>query len=300
MSNILFDCYWKYISNSDTKRKAAQSAPEGIVGRYDFNYAGDDDQNHMLDIYYPKDAQGKLPLILDIHGGGWYYGDRKLNEFYCMWLAKQGFAVASLSYTLCAKATVYRQIQECFQALEYLYNNADELDIDKNNFFVTGDSAGGHLAAMVTNASFSQTLAKALDVKPIVKPRAVCFTCPSLETAARSVSHSFMKLYFNAVLGKDYAKDDKYKNMDFSANLSDDMCPAFFISAYGDFLANETRQGYELVKSRGIDAQLCLYEKQQIKGHKLGHVFNVLYPHWEEAQQANTAMCDFFKKYIVK
>lgn len=54
----------------------------------------------MLDVYRPKSVEGALPVIVDIHGGGWYYGDKELNKYYCMSLVKYGFAVVNVSYRL--------------------------------------------------------------------------------------------------------------------------------------------------------------------------------------------------------
>ncbi|UKI14322.1 MAG: hypothetical protein L6V85_09755 [Clostridiales bacterium] len=46
----------------------------------------------------------KLPVIIDIHGGGWMYGDKDLNAPYCEALAKRGFVVVSFFRTVCFRA----------------------------------------------------------------------------------------------------------------------------------------------------------------------------------------------------
>ena len=53
-----------------------------------------------LDVYRQKDATGKLPVIVSVHGGGWVYGDKERYQFYCMDLAERGFAVVNFSYRL--------------------------------------------------------------------------------------------------------------------------------------------------------------------------------------------------------
>lgn len=63
-------------------------------------------------------------------------------------------------------------------------------------------------------------------------------------------------------------------------------------------LRKQTIDGYNLVKCMGIEAEIVNFDKPMIKGHKLEHVFNVLYPEWEKSVKANSAMCEFFKKYI--
>lgn len=63
--------------------------PDGIEARIDIPYIEDGHRGHLLDVYYPKDAGQKLPVIIDIHGGGFLYGDKDLNKLYGYHLAKK-------------------------------------------------------------------------------------------------------------------------------------------------------------------------------------------------------------------
>lgn len=297
--NRLINFYWKKIKQSDDKRKAGQTPPDGVKGVFNLNYAGDSKTEHLLDMFYPENATGRLPLIMDIHGGGWYYGDKELNAYYCMWLSKEGFAVSSMNYTLAGKATVSEQVNECFQALNYMYENADKLNIDKNNIYITGDSAGGHLTAMLAGALCDKAYAERLGVDSPVVPRAAGYVCPALEPGEMAAKRGF-GIYFNDIFGKGYRTNGVYKDMNFSSHINKRMCPGFFVSAYGDFLAGQTKAGCEKLKENGVDAELFFYAEQQNKEHKLGHVFNVLNPEWDESQSANKAMCEFFKKHLAK
>lgn len=81
----------------DAKRDAGLTTPED-VRRFDNIRYGEHDR-HLLDVYRPKDADGKLPIV-SIHGGGWVYGDKELMQFYCMSLAEHGFAMVNFSYRI--------------------------------------------------------------------------------------------------------------------------------------------------------------------------------------------------------
>ena len=66
------------ISNrkDDEKRNAGLTTPAGIR-RVDDVFYGPDETRNFLDVYRPKDAPGKLPVIVSVHGGGWVYGDTR-------------------------------------------------------------------------------------------------------------------------------------------------------------------------------------------------------------------------------
>ncbi len=89
--------FWKTVEKSDAKNIASQTEPEGIKRICDIPYIGDGHPMHLLDVYYPEDAAHALPVIIDIHGGGWMYGSKELNKIYCLNLAKRGFTVFNIS-----------------------------------------------------------------------------------------------------------------------------------------------------------------------------------------------------------
>lgn len=82
----------------DAKRNEGLTTPEGIMRFDDVSY-GEYERN-VLDVYKPKDAKGKLPVIVSVHGGGWVYGNKEIMQFYCMSLAERGFAVVNFNYRL--------------------------------------------------------------------------------------------------------------------------------------------------------------------------------------------------------
>ncbi|MCL2078337.1 MAG: alpha/beta hydrolase [Oscillospiraceae bacterium] len=99
-----------------------------------------------LDIFLPDDVKNP-PLILWIHGGAWMMGDRK-------WCGMQGqidrgYAVASIDYRLSTVAPFPACIEDCKYALAFLRKNANQYPIDFSRVCACGDSAGGHLAALM-------------------------------------------------------------------------------------------------------------------------------------------------------
>ena len=99
-----------------------------------------------LDLYMPENAENP-PLIMWIHGGAWMYGDRKSPIM--LWQVERGYALASIEYRLTGQATFPAHIIDCKDALLWLKQNAAKYSYDASRIAVAGDSAGGHLAALM-------------------------------------------------------------------------------------------------------------------------------------------------------
>ncbi len=89
----------------------------------------------------------KLPVIIDIHGGGWMYGDKELYSHYNMALAGRGFAVVGMNYRLAPEDAFPAAFIDVNRAATWVAANAQKYSLDTDNVFILGDSAGGHLAS---------------------------------------------------------------------------------------------------------------------------------------------------------
>ncbi|MEJ0101917.1 MAG: alpha/beta hydrolase [Bacteroidota bacterium] len=137
--------------------------PAGTIIHSNLSYANDTHKKHLLDIYLPPKSTGKLPLVVWIHGGAWMLNDKYSDMSYMKNTVRgfidSGYALASIDYRYSTEAVFPAQVQDCNQALEYLYQHAQEYNIDNKRIAVIGFSAGGHLASLIglsNNNSISQ------------------------------------------------------------------------------------------------------------------------------------------------
>jgi len=132
---------------------AMDAFPTGTILHGNIPYNNDTLQKHLLDIYLPANAKGKLPLVIFIHGGGWLSNDKYADMGYMKKtvaeIVSNGFALASIDYRFSTQAVFPAQIQDCNRAVSFLYDNADKYGFDKKRFAVMGFSAGGHLASLL-------------------------------------------------------------------------------------------------------------------------------------------------------
>lgn len=108
----------------------------------------------QLDLWVPESPESP-PLVVWIHGGAWLIGDRRYlpatlrpDQLFEVALAA-GLAVASIDYRLSLEAPFPAQLHDAKAAVRYLRAHSAELGVDVSRIGVWGESAGGHLAAMV-------------------------------------------------------------------------------------------------------------------------------------------------------
>jgi acetyl esterase/lipase len=127
--------------------------PTGTVSYGNIPYANDTLKKHLLDIYLPPTGKSSYPVVIWVHGGAWMSNDKYADMGYMKNTLKgfidSGYAVASIDYRWSTMAAFPAQIQDCNQAVEFLYQNADKYKLDKDRFALIGFSAGGHLASLL-------------------------------------------------------------------------------------------------------------------------------------------------------
>jgi acetyl esterase/lipase len=120
----------------------------GFTVQRDLVYGIGGGHDLLLDLYLPNNPVRAVPIILYIHGGGWMDLDKDWCP-YPMRLLEKEYAVASINYRLSDEAPFPAQLHDCKAAVRWLRANAAAYDLDGDHIGAWGDSAGGHLAAML-------------------------------------------------------------------------------------------------------------------------------------------------------
>ena len=113
-------------------------------------YTGYDGKKCRMTVYRPKDcATDPRPAVLLIHGGGWMFGTRGQLGWYGRRLAENGYVAASINYRMMPKYSFPACLHDCKAGVRWLRAHADELGVDPGRIAALGDSAGGHLTALL-------------------------------------------------------------------------------------------------------------------------------------------------------
>jgi len=132
--------------------------------------AADSDPNkHKLDVYFPKGEKG-YPIVLFVHGGTWRSGDRKLYAPLGATLARTGVGTVIISYRLSPAVQHPEHVKDVARAFSWTHANMARYGGNVEQIFVSGHSAGGHLAALVaTDESYLKEEKRALtEIKGVI------------------------------------------------------------------------------------------------------------------------------------
>ena len=101
-------------------------------------------------VYSPA-GEGPFPLLVWIHGGGWVLGSVEESDPVARGLSVAAdCVVASIEYRLAPEHPFPAGLEDCWAALRWCVDHADDLRVDPDRLAIGGDSAGGNLAAACT------------------------------------------------------------------------------------------------------------------------------------------------------
>lgn len=156
---FLFICLISFVSGLTNAAKAqiadrvSDIFPKGTIVEGNIPYADDTLKKHQLDIYLPPVKKLSYPVVVWIHGGAWMSNDKYADMGYMKNtirdLINHGYAIASIDYRWSTTAPFPAQVQDCNAAIDYIYHNAAQFNIDDSRIALMGFSAGGHLANLI-------------------------------------------------------------------------------------------------------------------------------------------------------
>jgi len=121
----------------------------GVRVTRDVRYADGAGKRHLLDVYAPEGADGRNPVLLQVHGGGWTIGDKRQQGLPLMnHLAARGWVCVACNYRLSPKATFPEHLIDVKLALRWVREQIAEHGGDADFVAITGGSAGGHLSSL--------------------------------------------------------------------------------------------------------------------------------------------------------
>lgn len=101
--------------------------------------------------YSPVNAVGSEPLLVFFHGGGFVVGDLETHDGLCRLMCRDAAVhVLAVDYRLAPESKAPAAVEDCYAAYQWALEHAGELGADASRVAVGGDSAGGNLAAVVS------------------------------------------------------------------------------------------------------------------------------------------------------
>ena len=287
---------------SDIRRDQGLTEPKDVLRFKDILY-GTNPRWESLDVYRPQEAEGPLPVIVSVHGGGWVYGDKELYRFYCMDLAKRGFAVVNFTYRLAPEYKFPAAMEDINMVMEWVLKaeNLENYGFDPDHIFFVGDSAGGHMAALYacicTDPDFAARFAMQVPVKPSGQgfvPTAMGLNCGVYEISLKNANRMTRSLMKDLLRGGGRPGEMFLVNV--IPHVNKKFPPSYVMTANADPLAGPPAQEnfVEKLREKGVAVTDKTWGTEETP---LAHVFH-LNLKLEEAGRLNDEECAFFRSFL--
>lgn len=303
---IMTRLYMKYMAGrmrkNDEPRLMEQmgNLPLNITVKKDIPYLKDGISEHMMDLYYPENMDPvMLPTIVNIHGGGFIYGKKEINQANNMQMAQRGFAVISLNYRLVPQVTLLEQIQDIMDALHHIEENAEKYPCNPEWMFLTGDSAGAFLALYTYAVNKDEKIAKAFGVERTrLTFHAMGFISGIFFAHGTSIKNMLKHI-------KPYLFPKNYHNMGFYPYINTEcllqaceLVPSYIQTSREDYNRVHTLEFEVMLARRGLYHKFRDWEKYG--NRRLAHKFPIVHPEWEESHNTVEEMASFFQSQCEK
>lgn len=237
-----------------------QGAPEPVARIEDRTLHGPD-SDIPVRIYVPA-AGEPLPVLVYFHGGGWVIGDLESSDGICRALANRaGCAVLSVDYRLAPEHPFPAAVNDAYYATQWAATNASSFGGDPGRLAVSGDSAGGNLAAVVALIARDRrepSIQFQLLIYPVTD--AACDT-PSFSENGEDyfLTKAAMHWFWNHYVRNESDRNDP-NACPLRAISFEGLPPALVITAEYDPLRDEGEQYAERMRAAGTPVQLTRYD----------------------------------------
>jgi acetyl esterase len=212
-------------------------------------------------VYTPA-GEGPKPVIVYFHGGGWVVGDVDVCDNPVRRIANRtGSVVVSVDYRLAPEHVYPAAFDDCFAATAWVAEHAAELGADPDKIAVSGDSAGGNLAAAVALAARDRQgprLAAQLLLYPVTD---FDFTTPSYTDNGEGylLTRGSMQWFWAHYLGAQDLGKDPYACPARADSLVG-LPPAFVATAEFDPLRDEGEAYAAKMRAAGVEVTAKRYD----------------------------------------
>ena len=278
-------------------KKAYKKHPPRDVFRSRINipYIDDGTENHSFDVYLADESNRKHCCFIDIHGGSYIFGSHRYNYPYAYYLLKAGFDVVLVDYAPNnGRKDIYDLLKDVSLNLSYLHKHLKEYDLDKDCFVITGDSAGGHIALLVSTAMQCPDVASKIQLDfDEFDIRATVLSCPvyDFKNLPRGALNSSA---LHRMLGPKYNDLRHLELYSGRTYINQHRLPLFVSTSNHDFLRNESLMLAEDVKGKNNFKFVDIHTDNK----EADHVHNVTKIDLKESIEVNNAIIQFVDEIL--
>lgn len=114
-------------------------------------------EDHEIPLGIYNQTTEKKPVLIYLHGGGFFERDMDVMDNICKFLAQEaGAVVVGVDYRLAPEHPYQDGLDDCFDAVRYIYENAEKFSVNVDQLGLVGDSVGGNLTLGVHQLSLKE------------------------------------------------------------------------------------------------------------------------------------------------
>jgi len=215
-----------------------------------------------MDISAPE-SKDLVPCVMIIHGGGWTLHTNTIMEGMARYITNRGYVVFNINYRTLAEGVQMEQIvEDVMGALIWVKEHAREYGGDPSRIAVTGDSAGGHLTAMILTQAGNPKFKPSYQGNGKTDLSVTC-AAPSYGVFDFVGMSKWAPSITKGYLGASYKEaPERYRLLSPALNLKKGMPPQLVIVGNRDPLYRENKKYVEAVKALGNPIEFWVYEGQ--------------------------------------
>jgi acetyl esterase/lipase len=244
----------------------------------------------LTDIYYPQNGEeSNFPVVVSVHGGGWFYGDKELYRFYTMHLATMGFAVVNFNYRRSPEYSYPAGFMDVCRLMDFLAQHKEEYRLDMDRLFMVGDSAGAQLASQYGIYAINPKYRELFDNMnlSVPVPKKMALNCGIYDLG--EIFRADMEIcdwYLPDCMKKNEVISF-FRIMDYNTK---DFPPTYLMSSVNDALAKHSLPLKQRLEELGVPV---IFKEFGENAPQDGHVFH-LNMHSENGKRCNQEEVSFF------
>jgi acetyl esterase len=211
-------------------------------------------------IYWPR-VDVHLPVLLYFHGGGWVFGNLSWVDAPCRALANaSGAIIVSVDYRLAPEHRYPTAAEDCYSVTKHIADHPEDFAADPARIAVSGDSAGGNLAAVVCQMARDRG-------GPHISYQLLIYPCvdyldesPSMKENGEGyfLTVSGMKWFWEQYASVDHVREPYLSPL--QAKTFADLPPALIISAEYDPLRDQGELYAKRLNEAGVPATVKRFD----------------------------------------
>ncbi|GEK33796.1 alpha/beta hydrolase [Kurthia sibirica] len=255
-----------------------------------------------LDIVVPKNHTNPVPVVLWVHGGAYVGGDKKDVTEYAVQLAAKGYAVVNMNYELAPGAKYPTPLKQMDEVYAFMVKNAIKYQLDINNLYIAGDSAGAQIASQYINIQVDDDYAAATQMTQKIPPNtikaALLFCGPYDLTAFNNLGDNKVISFFLDRVAWAYIGERNWQQSDqtilasMTDQISEHFVPTFITDGNSGSFENQGKKLSAILQSYDIPVEEVFYPLDEaILGHEYQFMMDL-----PEAQHTFNTLVQFMEQ----